>query len=155
MARPAPSSIQSATGTPADIELATRLLEAHNEPERVQAALVYRGCTKQAAKELVEGLLNGAIKIPPSDYGEHAAKDWASLPAPYVLAFGLVVLAITVAIAAAARRIYLVGLVAGLLISCAGLQALIGPKRRGLSMALCLLLIVLVTAGARFLHLPP
>jgi hypothetical protein len=155
MARPAPAPNQSATGTPPDIELAIRLLQAHNEPERVEAALVYRGCTKQAAKELVEGLLNGRIKNPPSDCDEHAANDWATLPAPYVLALGLVVLSVTVAIAAAGRRIYLIGLIGGLLISCAGLQALIGPKRRRLSTALCLLLIVLATAAARFLHLPP
>jgi len=155
MARPDPAHSESATAVPANVELAVRLLEAHNAPKKVEAALVYRGCTKQSARELVEGLLSGRIKSPPTDHDEHVAKDWATLPAPYVLAFGLVVLSVTVAIAAAGRRVYLIGLIGGLLISCAGLQSLVGPKRRRLSIALCLLLIVLATAAARFLHLPP
>jgi len=155
MARPALASSGSATVAPADIELAIRLLEAHNEPERVQAALVYRGYSKQAARELVEGLLSGRIESPPSENDERAPTDWASLPAPQVLALGLLMLSVTVVLAAAWRRIYLFGLVGGLLISCAGIQALIGPKRRRLSTALCLILIVLSTAAARLLHLPP
>jgi hypothetical protein len=114
---------------------------------------VYRGYNKGAAREIVQGLLSGRIKNPPSESDGTVPTNWASFPAPCVLALGLLVLTVTVAIAVAGRRIYLGGLVAGLLISCAGLQALIGPKRRGLSTALCLLLIVLATAAARFLYL--
>jgi hypothetical protein len=154
MASPAPTPNRSATEAPEAIELAIRLLEAQNDPGKVEAALMYRGYRKETARELVEGLRNGRITKPPSESDERAPTDWASFPAPYVLALGLLVLTGTVGVAVSGRVIYLGGLIVGLLISCTGIQALIGPKRHGLSIALCLLLIVLATAAARFLHLP-
>src|SRR5262249_32922680 len=124
MARPAAVPNGSDTAAPAEIELAIRLLEARNTPQKVEAALVYRGSTKKAARELVQGILSGRIKRPPSENDWPVPTDWASLRPPYLLALGLLLLTGTVAIAVNARRIYLAGLVAGLLISCAGLQAL-------------------------------
>ena len=142
------------TETPEAIELAIRLLEAHHHPEKVEAALVYRGYTKQAAREVVQGVLSGRIHYPLSENDERAPADWATFPAPTVLALGLVILTITVAGAVTAGIRYRGGLIAGLLISCAGLQRLLGPRRRRLSTTLCALLTVLATAAACFVRLP-
>jgi hypothetical protein len=151
IARPAPVPKRAATEDPAAIRLAGRLLEAHNDPGKVEAALVYQGYGQETAKELVQGLLDGRIS-PPSGSDEGAPRDWFSFSAAYLLTLGLLVLTGTVIIAVWGRVLFLSGLIGGLLTSCAGLQGLIGPKRRRLSTALCLLLIVLATVAARFLH---
>ena len=154
MANPSRDPSRSATESSAAIDLAIGLLESRHDPEKVEAALVYRGYTRDTSNELVQGLLRGRIKNPATDSAQRAPKDWASLPPPVILTLGLLVLTVTVAGAVARRVIFLNGLIIGLLISCAGVQALIGPKRRGLVTALCLLLIVLATAAARFLRSP-
>lgn len=150
-----PTPSRCASLPPKAIELAIRLLEAHHPPEKVQAALVYQGHSKETARELVQGILNGRIDSPPGENDERTPADWALLPAPFVLALGLVLFISTVCMASIGRIriIHLGGLMAGFLISCAGLERITGPKRHRLSRALCLLLIFLATAAICFLHL--
>ncbi len=130
--------------------MAIRLLDGGNAPEKVEAALVYRGSTKEAARELVHGILSGNIKSPPGVSDEHDPTDWATLPCSILLALGLLALIGTVAVAHASKVIHFGWLIAGLLISGTGLERLLGPKRRRLSITLGVILAVLATAAASF-----
>ena len=156
MAKPTSNRSQSATEAPAAIELAIRLLEAHHPPDKVEAALVYRGYSQQTARELVQGVLSGRIENPASENDEHPPKDWGSIPDPYLLALGLALLTIMVCVAATGKVgvRHIGGLVFALMLSCTSLQRLLGPKQRDVSTTLCLLLIIVAIVAARSLRLP-